>query len=131
LPYSIAETDMFQLSWHRATYRFGPEPFQDQRLATAYRITLRACGFAAPTEAWLYRPAIRENSEASVTHDFGTHDYMSCDSRGAQRPGLDAGVDSPHLAALFQARWALGQRARARHSHGRSATVVKTRTRVE
>ena len=40
------------------------------------------------TEAWLYRLAIRENSEASVTHDFGTHDHVSCDGRGAQRPGL-------------------------------------------
>ena len=53
--------------------------------------TASPAGHAAsrsPTEAWLYRLAIRENSEASVTHGFGTHDHMSCDGRGAQRPGL-------------------------------------------
>jgi hypothetical protein len=42
-------------------------------------------------------------------------------------PVFDAGNISPHLAPLFQARGALGQRARARHSHGRSATVAKAR----
>jgi hypothetical protein len=56
------------------------------------------------TEAWLYRLAIRENSAASVTHCFGTHDHRSCDGRDAQRPVFDAGNTSPHLAPLFPAR---------------------------
>jgi hypothetical protein len=30
------------------------------------------------TEAWLYRLAIRENSAASMTRCFGTHDRRSC-----------------------------------------------------
>ena len=56
------------------------------------------------TEAWLYRLAIRENSAASVTHGFATHDHVSCDGRDAQRPVFDAGNISPHLAPLFPAR---------------------------
>ena len=75
-------------------------------------------------EAWLYRLAIRENSAASVTQRFGTHDHVSCDDRGAQRPGLRCRQHQPASRATVPGAPALGQRARARHSHGRSATVA-------
>ena len=57
------------------------------------------------TEAWLYRLAIRENSAASVTQRFGTHDHVSCDTATLSVPVFDAGNISPHLAPLFPARW--------------------------
>ena len=79
------------------------------------------------TEAWLYRLAIRENSAASVTHCFGPHDHVSCDDRDAQRPGLRCRQHQPASRATVPGAPAIGQRARARHSHGRSATVARTR----
>ena len=68
------------------------------------------------TEAWLHRLAIRENSAASVTHRFGTHDHMSCDDRGAQRPGLRCRQYQPASRATVPGAPATGQRAKARHS---------------
>ncbi|HMG17191.1 MAG TPA: hypothetical protein VK573_00595 [Gemmatimonadales bacterium] len=56
------------------------------------------------TEAWLYRLAIRENSAASVTHRFGTHDACRATTATLSVPVFDAGNISPHLAPLFPAR---------------------------
>ena len=63
-------------------------PFRDQRLATAYRIALRACGFAAPPKRGCIAWPFERTAGASVTHCFGPHDHVSCDGRDAQRPGL-------------------------------------------
>jgi len=79
-------------------------PFRDQRLATAYRIALRACGFAGTTEAWLYRLAIERTAGASVTHGFGRTTTCRATAAALSVPVFDAGNISPHLAPLFQAR---------------------------
>lgn len=58
--------------------------------------------------------AIRENSAASVTHCFGTHDHRSCDGRDAQRPGPRCRQHQLASRATVPGAPAIGQRASAR-----------------
>jgi len=75
------------------------------------------------TGAWLYRLAIRENSTASVTHCFGTHDWESCGDRDAQRPGRRCGHNQPASRATVPGAPASGPRARA-HPHAKRFDAV-------
>jgi excisionase family DNA binding protein len=82
------------------------------------------------TEAWLYRLAIRENSAASVTHGFGTHDHASCDGRDAQRPGLRCRQHQPASRATVPGAPAIGparQSAQLTWTFGNSSEDADTR----
>ena len=78
------------------------------------------------TEAWLDRLVIRENSAASVTHGFGTHDHASCDDRDAQRPGLRCRPHQPASHATVPGApltWTFGNSCEDAHTRRARCTM--------
>lgn len=94
-------------------------PFRDQKLAAVHGIALRACRCGAPPKRGCIVLAVRENSAARVTHGFDPHDHMSCDDRGAQASRSSMPAQPARISR------------QSAPLHGRSATVAKTRIRVE